>query len=310
MLGFQELPMDEQTFEHYEKAGKIAQEVVAFARGFIKRGMKLVEIADAVEGKIKELGGACAFPINLSLNEVAAHYTPSSDDETIAEGLLKVDIGVVVEGYIADTAFSLDLSESGEEFSEMIKLNVDALENTIGVLGGDSTVRDIGRAISATIHSYNREHGTSFSIIRNLSGHSLGENLIHAGLTISNYENDNTTPLSDMAFAIEPFLTTGKGEIFEGKPSEIFKLSGAGNVRDSGAREVLKFIKENYKTRPFCKRWLVNEGFKKAGFILETMVKNGILHNFPVLVEKDRKPVSQAEHTIMIVGGMVEVSTR
>ena len=248
------------------------------------------------------------------MNEIAAHYTPSADDETIAEGLLKIDIGVVVEGYIADTAFSLDLSEGGGgengEFSEMIKLNVDALENAIGVLGGDSTVQDIGEAISATVRSHNEEHGTSFSIIRNLSGHSLGENLIHAGLTISNYENKNETPLKDMAFAIEPFLTTGKGEIFEGKPSEIFKLEGDGNVRDKDARDVLKFIKENYKTRPFCKRWLVNEGFKKVGFILETMVKNGILHNFPVLVEKDRKPVSQAEHTVMIVNGMVEVSTR
>ncbi|MEI6058738.1 MAG: M24 family metallopeptidase, partial [archaeon] len=103
--------MEKQEIESYKKAGDIAKRVVAYARDFIKPGMLLIDIANKIDSKIDELGVEAAFPVNLSLNEIAAHYTPSADDETLAEGLLKVDIGVSVNGYIADVAFSLDLTE-------------------------------------------------------------------------------------------------------------------------------------------------------------------------------------------------------
>ena len=91
------------------RAGKIAAEAKEYARKIIKKGMFLLEIADKVEGKIIELGGKPGFPLNLSVNDEAAHYTPSYNDTKIAEGLLKVDLGVHVDGFIADTAFSFDL---------------------------------------------------------------------------------------------------------------------------------------------------------------------------------------------------------
>ena len=146
-------------------------------------------------------------------------------------------------------------------------------------------------------------------VIKNLSGHSLDKNITHAGLTISNYRNENEQELKDIAIAVEPFLTTGAGEIYESKDSEIFMLLKEVNVRNKDARELLKFIKENYTTRPFCKRWLVKQGFKKLDFILKLLVKQDILHNFPVLIEKNKEPVSQAEHTILITD-KAEVTTR
>ena len=201
--------MNKDEIESYRKAGQIAGEVVAYAKGFIKPGMLLLEIAEKIDEKIGGLGGAAAFPVNLSLNEVAAHYTPSAGDETKAEGLLKIDLGVAVEGYIADVAFSLDLTEEGK-YKEMIEINEQILESALENLDGDSVAGDVGRAIQDSLE----KSGKDYKIIRNLSGHSLGRNLIHAGLTISNYRNENQTPLKGMAFAIEPFLTTGVGEIY------------------------------------------------------------------------------------------------
>jgi len=294
--------MDLEEINAYEKAGKIASEVREFSLKLIKKDMKLLEIADAVENKIVELGGEVAFPVNLSINEIAAHYTPTPDDETLADGLLKIDFGVSIDGFIADNAFSVDLTEN-KEFEEMIKFNKEILEEVLESLNVNSSVKDIGNFI------YEKTKESKFSVVKNLSGHSLGKNQIHAGLTISNYKNENNIPLKEVAFAIEPFLTTGVGEIYEGKDGEIYSLNSGGNVRDVDSRKVLKFIKEKYFTRPFCRRWLVKEGFKNINFVLSNMVRHGILHRYPVLIEKSKKPVSQFEHTILITD-KVEVTTR
>ena len=294
--------MDEKEIESYKKAGKIAVEVIAYAKEFIKPGMKLLEIAEKIEDKIKELGGEIAFPVNLSIDEVAAHYTPGPEDEGVACGLLKVDLGACVNGYISDTAFSVDLTEDGKH-KEIIELNKKALESALKIVKAGVMVNEIGEAVSNVV-------GDKYSIVRNLSGHSLDKDMIHAGLTISNYKNNNDLELKDIVIAIEPFLTYGVGEIYEGKDSEIYMLQREASVRDSDARKILKFIKEKYNTRPFCRRWLVSEGFKKVSFVLKILTQQGILKNFPVLVEKSKKPVSQWEHSVLIGDGESIVYTR
>ena len=295
--------LSREEIENYIKAGQIGKEVRKFTKGFIKPKMKLIEIAEKIENKIKELGGECAFPTNLSLNEIAAHYTPNLNDETIAEGLLKIDIGISFKGAIADFAFSLDLTEDGK-YGEMIKLNEKILEAELSVIKSGVTIGEIGEQVSELLEN------TGFSVIKNLSGHSLGEDVIHAGLTIPNYPNTNTTELKNIAIAIEPFLTTGQGMVYDGKPSEIYMLQAEGQTRDNDARKLLEFVKENYKTRPFCKRWLEKAGLKKVSFSLLMLTRQGILHNFPVLVEKSKLPVSQAEHTALILKDKVIITTK
>ena len=295
--------MEKGEIDSYKQAGKIAKEVSEYAKSFVKPDMLLLEIAEKIDAKILELGGKPGFPVNLSLNEIAAHYTPNSEDKTIAQGLLKIDFGVEVDGYIADTAFSLDLTEN-KEFQKMIDLNQEALEKALEIIKPRTKANEIGKAIQETIKD------TKFSIIRNLSGHSLGQYKVHAGLTISNYENNNETELDDVTIAIEPFLTPGLGEIYEGPQGEIYSFQKSGSLRDKDARELLKFIQSEYQTKPFCKRWLENQNFKKINHSLKVMTEQGILHNYPVLIEKSKQPVSQAEHTVLIADGKVEVITR
>ena len=115
------------------QAGKIASEAREYARGFIKKGMPLVEIANKIEDKIVALGGKPAFPTCLSINEFAEHYIPNHDAETIANGLLKIDMGAHVDGWIADTAFSIDL-ENSEENKKIIKASKDALDAAISTI--------------------------------------------------------------------------------------------------------------------------------------------------------------------------------
>jgi len=307
--------MKKQEIESYVKAGKIAKEIKVFARTLIKPGAKLIDIAEVIDAKIFELGGEPAFPVNLSLNEIAAHYTPTPKDETIAEGILKVDLGVAVDGYIADTAFSVDLTEDGE-FKEMMELNEKILANVTGKIKAGIEVREVGEICQTTLEKWNDENESNFSIIKNLSGHSLGQNDIHAGLTISNYKNENKNVLNE-AFAIEPFVTTGVGEIYEGQPGGIYVLQSDAPIRDRDARNVVKFIKENFLTLPFCLRWLVgnselgdkfSEG--KLRFILSILIKQGVLYEYPMLIEKSKKPVSQFENTFVIADGEVRCTTK
>lgn len=318
--------MEKDEIESYVKAGEIVKEVKKFARDLIRPEMKLIEIAEAIDSKIEELGGEPAFPVNLSLNEIAAHFTPAKNDEVIAEGILKVDIGVAVDGFIADTAFSVDLT-SDKRFSSaargipskegtkvpassgMIELNEKILENVTEIVNPGMEVREVGDVAQDTLEKWNKENDSRFAIIKSLSGHALDKDRIHAGLTISNYRNDNREELDDMAFAIEPFVTTGVGDIYEGNPGGIYVLQSDEPVRDRDAREVLKFIKEKYKTRPFCMRWLEKQNFSKLKFVMSTLVKQGVLHEYPLLIEKSKAPVSQAENTFVISDGKVLKTT-
>ncbi len=290
-------------------AGKIASQVKFYAKNFIKKDMPLLEIAEKIEEKILELGGKPAFPVNLSINNISAHYTPSHDDKNSAHGLMKIDFGVHIDGWTADNAFSIDL-ENNEENKKLIIASQDALNNALklikssagaGERGDDRgksineiSLNEIGTKISEIIESYN------FNPIINLSGHSMEQYSLHSGITIPNIDNKDTRKLKTGLYAIEPFATNGSGKIREGKPSGIYELRNDKNIRNPIAREILEFIKEEYNTLPFCSRWIVKKIGTKALFGLKQLEENGNLHHYNQLVEISESKVSQAEETIFI----------
>lgn len=275
------------------EAGKIARQVSAYAKSIIKKDMKLLEIAEKIEDKIIELGGKPAFPVNLSINDVAAHYTPSYNDEAVSHGLLKVDLGVHVNGYIADTAFSIDL-ENNSENKKLIEASNSALMNAIKIVKENIPVSEIGKAIQETIENL------GFSPIINLSGHQVEQYDLHAGLTIPNHDNKSTLKLSKGTYAIEPFATKGSGKVYEGKPSGIYALINWKNVRSETAREIAEFIETEYQTLPFCSRWLIKQFGTRALFALRQLEDNENIHQYPQLIELSHGKVSQAEHTVLI----------
>lgn len=301
--------MDRQIVESYIRAGEIAKQVKKYACEIIKLGVPLLEIARKIDDKIIELGGELGFPVNLSTDEEAAHFTPDSSCERVAKGLLKFDVGIVVDGYFADTAISFDLTENGEH-KEMIELNTKILDSVMETIKPGVEVRQIGDAVQDTLEAWNSEHGTSFAVIRGLSGHEIGKNKIHAGLTISNYRNDKRTVLNEKAFAIEPFVTTGAGDIYEGKPGGIYAIKSNENVRDRDARAILKVIREKYKTRPFCARWLERDKLPRIRYALGVLEKQRIIYQYPILIEKSKAPVSQMENTFVISGKEVFITTK
>jgi methionyl aminopeptidase len=278
------------------KADSISDEIRKFIKKIIKKDIPLLEIAEKIENKIIELGGKPAFPTNLSINEIAAHYTPSYDDKTLAHGLLKIDFGVQINGWTSDNALSFDL-ENSEENKRLILAAETALEQAIQLIKKQkqkTKLNEIGEQIENSINNYN------FKPIVNLSGHEIENYELHSGKTIPNFGNRSESEIGKGVKAIEPFSTNGAGRVHDGNKSGIYILVNERIPRMLKAREVLEFIAEEYKTLPFCSRW-IHKKFGSIGILsLKQLEENGNLHQFAQLVESSRGKVAQAERTIFV----------
>jgi methionyl aminopeptidase len=276
----------------YKQAGEIAQKIRKYAREIVKPDVLLIEIAQKIHKKIEELGGEPAFPVNLSIDDIAAHYHPTLDDKTKASGLIKIDIGIHIKGFIADTALTIDLTPKNEH-KLLIEASDQALKNALTILSKDPSLHEIGEKIQETIE----EKG--FSPIVNLSGHSLDEYQIHAGITIPNYANNNPYQLEPGAYAIEPFVTTGEGKIYEGPPGNIYAIMNPKTPRSPTARKILEYAFEKYKTLPFSLREIQEKFGPMSRIAMRELEQQDIVHSYPQLIEKSHKPVSQSEHTFI-----------
>jgi methionyl aminopeptidase len=288
----------QEILEKYREAGRILKIVRAEAVEMIKVGNSLLKVAEFVENRTIELGGRPAFPCNISRNEEAAHATPKSgDNDVFGKDMVKLDLGVHVDGYIADAAETVDLSGN----SDILKAAEDALAAAIDLAKPGITTGRIGAEIEDSIRGY------GLNPVTNLTGHGLSQYEAHDEPPIPNRRVEGGIVLKEGdVYAIEPFATDGVGLIHDGNWAEIYSLIRKKPVRLPAVRNVLKQV-EVYRELPFAKRWLVSD---KLDFSLIQLEKAGILHSYPVLVESSGGLVAQAEHTIIVTHDGCEVTTR
>jgi len=286
------LKLDEEIKQKYLEAGKIASNALAFAKKKLKPGISLLELADSVEAKIIEQGGGIAFPINLSSNNVAAHDTPLPDDTRVLgeHDLLKVDVGVQIDGYIADCAFSYSADPS---HYKIIHASKAALEAAISTIAPGVVSRTVGKAISDAILS------AGFNPVENLCGHSLDQYTVHAGQEVPNVPHGSYVFKEGDVFAVEPFATTGEGIVRDHSACQIFRVA-EGKSRLAQSRQLVKNA-EKYTGLPFCRRWLARD-FPSTPYDLaiSDLVRCGGLEEYFPLAEKPGKLVSQAENTLLV----------
>lgn len=287
--------MEKEILEKYLKAGKICQEAKDLAKKELKPGAKVLDLAEKIEKLIKDREAGIAFPVNVSINDIAAHYTPDINDTlTFKEGdLVKVDIGVHVDGFIGDTAFSVKL---GEESHPLIEASKDALEKFIKEIRPGKTVGEMSKLIDEVVTS----HG--FNPIRNLAGHSVEQYLQHGGLSIPNgHIPSNEEIKEDQVLGMEVFTTDGEGLVKESSPALIYMFLQPKPVRLNESRKILQLIFDEYKTLPFARRWLKDVGSSvRLHLALKELVDRGVLREYPPLREKSFKSVAQTEETIIV----------
>jgi methionyl aminopeptidase len=291
-------------FDKFRQAGKIAQQVKKYGRTLLKEGAKALDIAEAIELKIEELGGKAAFPVDVSVNDMSAHYNPHIDDKLILQkgDIVKIDLGVHIDGCVTDTAFTVSIGKD-ETNEKLIKATDEALKIACSMAKPGTKVSNIGAAIEAKIQSY------GFEPIRNLMGHGVGLWKVHCKPNIPNFNNKNNETLeAGQTIAIEPFASTGKGIVKNGAGSEVYSLESGGNIRQF--REVLDWIKVEFKTLPFAKRQIARKFSPlKANLAIKQMLAKGIIKEYSTLPEETKGcKISQSEHTV-IVGDIPEVLT-
>ncbi|MDD1674360.1 MAG: type II methionyl aminopeptidase [Methanomicrobiales archaeon] len=291
--------MKDEILENYLQAGAIASRILALGTREVRVGSRILDVVGKIEDMVQDEGADLAFPLNLSVNEDAAHDTAVAGDtrEFHAGDVVKLDLGVHCGGYIADTATSVDLGEH----AALISASEKALEAAIGLAKPGIGAGVLGAAIEREIV------GRGFRPVANLTGHGLDRYKIHTAPTIPNLAGAGGAILEEgMVVAIEPFASTGTGFVNERSRVEIYQQMTQKPVRLPAARRVLDAVRTR-RGLPFARRWLTEE---KLDIILPSLVRTGILHPYPVLHDVTGSFVSQHEHTIIITGDGCIVTTR
>ncbi|MBD3262113.1 MAG: type II methionyl aminopeptidase [Candidatus Altiarchaeales archaeon] len=286
--------MEQSEREKILKAGKIASKVRRWSMKLVKAGAKAVDIADEIEAKIIEENGGLAFPANVCINDVAAHYAPKHMDKTVlGEGdVVSIDLGVHVDGYIGDTAYTIDLSA---EHPKLLEANQKALDETLSMIKPGCKVADIGAKVYETMVD------AGYKPIENLSGHEVKQYDLHAGLSIPNIKVPYDWEVEeDMVLAIEPFATDGYGRVIESRGAEIYSQLEPIKTRDRQLRGVIKHISKR-EGLPFTSRWYAQKvNPLKLPILLNQLTQQDVLKSYPPLREKEGGCVSQFEHTILV----------
>ncbi|MFQ3275336.1 MAG: methionyl aminopeptidase [Candidatus Nanohaloarchaea archaeon] len=283
--------MDSEVKEKYIEAGRVVQKARKKAREVAEPGTNLRVIAEDVEKLIRDEGLQPAFPVNVSINEQAAHYTPSRDEERVlkADDVVKVDIGAHSDGYIADTALTVNPAGNNQDMVNEVEK---VLEKAIDFIEPGKTVGEFGRFVESEVSD-------EYQVVRNLTGHYLGRYTQHAGISVPCVDNASSHEFKEGdAVAIEPFITDGAGKIKNGKPGNIYKLEKDKNVRGRVERKLLGQIK-NFNGLPFTTRWIDNYNGRKK-MAMNKLVQSGIVNSYEILNEENNGTVAQAEHTVLV----------
>ncbi len=296
--------MDDAVREKLRTAGRVSREAKELGVSLVREGASLLDIAERIEDHMRKRGAPPAFPTCVSVDDIAAHYSPVHDDRlTLRRGnVVKLDLGAQVDGYIADTAVTVEVGT--RNWTDLIRASEVALDTAIEVCRPKTPTRLIGAAVERAIESY------GFKPISNLTGHTIERYSLHAGKSVPNIGGmgDDVIEAGDI-LAIEPFSTNGAGKVGGKKSGNIYRILSAREVSPASTQAFLKRIKEEFKTLPFAERWCYALD-RKAPAHLGRLLRAGRIMTYEFLTDAGHGIVAQTEHTMIIDDGGTEVTTR
>ncbi len=297
---------DEINIDDFRSAGKIASQIREESKKLIMPGESILDIAETIEKMIFDEGGRPAFPVNISINSFAAHFTPEKTYEKLLEDedVVKIDLGVDVNGGLGDTAYTIDLSG---KYETLVNASKEALDEAIKFLKPGVKIGEIGGVVEEKIKSF------GFKPISNLTGHKIITGLLHAGIDVPNVKTSDPYEIQEgEVYAIEPFASTGSGFVSDLDQVEIFSLYSMNTVKMRQSRQILNHIINEYGLLPFSERWL-NKKFPSrlaVSAALKELLREQIIRAYPILKDSGDGIVSQAEHTLYITKNGAEILTK
>ncbi|MFW9911125.1 MAG: type II methionyl aminopeptidase [Candidatus Thorarchaeota archaeon] len=279
----------------YVKAGKIAARVLDEVSQAAVPKTKVIKLCTLAERKIVEYGGRPAFPCNICIDHIAAHRTsPLNDDTTIpAFGLVKIDVGVHLDGHIVDTALTKDIDGTLEGF---VAATDDALNEVLDLMRPGIELSEVGKSIERVIKAY------GLRPVKNLTGHSIARYNLHAGKTLPNTKTRSSGRIMEGEYyAIEPYATSGFGEVLDTDFVYIFTNSKIDAPLKGTTENLRVYLRKKYGPLPFTARWVKSSGSEvRLLDEFKQLLKSKSIIGHPMQVEKGKRPVSVSEHTVFI----------
>ena len=286
--------MDNEAKENFLKSQEIAGQVWEYSKPLVKEGVRSLDLVEEIEKKIFDLGGKPSWPVNISINEIAAHNAPDARDETMfkTDDLVKVDFGVHVNGWISDNAYTVCI---GKKTHPLIEASEKALEAALKAVKAGVRVSDISEIIDSIVTT------AGFTTIKNLSGHGIGQYTIHDEPSIPNSKNKSQDVLeAGKIIAIEVFVTDGSGWVKESRPITIYQFHADKPIRMFEARKILDMSQHEFEHLPFGTRWIKGVSPLKMDMALRQLLEAEALEAYAPLKEESNAMVAVTEKTMMV----------
>jgi len=202
--------------ETMARAGGVVADTLALVGEHVRPGVTTAELDELADEFIRSQGGTSSFKgyrgypasICTSPNEMVVHGIPGG--RTLAEGdILSVDVGVSLDGFVADSAFTFPVGEVSMDAERLLDACQAALAAGIAQCRPGNRLSDVSHAIQVTTEE------AGFSVVRSLVGHGVGRSM-HEEPQIPNYGEPGRGPRLEtgMTLAIEPMISVGSDEIY------------------------------------------------------------------------------------------------
>ncbi|MCI4371784.1 MAG: type II methionyl aminopeptidase [Thermoplasmata archaeon] len=294
--------MDADARAALQRAGQVSREARERGVELIKDGALLLDVAEEVEGLMARRGLRPAFPTCISIDQIAAHYSPTHDDPLRFRrgNVVKLDLGAHLDGWVADTAVTVEVGS--RNWTALIRASELALQTAIEAVHAGVVTRAIGEGIQRAIES----HG--YRPIRNLTGHTIERYVLHAGKSVPNVPHGHDVLEAGEVVAIEPFASSGAGQVDGRRTGNIYRVLRTKPLKQADLNEFLQVLSGEFKTLPFAERW-AHRLEPRAGALLNALVRTGAVMTYPALLDLGNGIVSQTEHTMIVGPSGAEVTT-
>jgi methionyl aminopeptidase len=294
--------MDSDVRSALFEAGRVSREAKERAADLVREGALLLDVAEEVEGLMRRRGLRPSFPTCISIDNIAAHYSPTHDDTLRFRrgNVVKLDLGAQKDGWIADTAVTVEVGT--RNWSRLIQASELALQTAIESVHPGVETRLLGEGIRRAIEA------NGYKPIRNLTGHTIERYILHAGKSVPNIPHGHDTLEEGEVVAIEPFSSSGAGEVDGRRTGNIYRIQRMKPLRDAALGEFLDRLSAEFTTLPFAERWAYALN-PKAPALLNQLLRTGTVMTYPALLDVGSGIVAQTEHTMIVRPGGADVTT-
>ena len=334
---YEETELFDNADNDFKKAALVHKIVRNSVRGILKENTKIKDIVAHVEDMVLKLYkrdrntyfkqttiDGLAFPVGVSINNVAAHDSALLDDDRCLErgDVVKIDFGVHQNGHIIDSAFThvVGFDDSDSEYENLLEASRDATYSAIAMSGPDTRLLELSEVISEIISSYELPldsyvKNKQIVPVEGLGGHDILPYRIHGDkliLSVPNQAQEGMKMEEGEIYAIETYASTGAGILSQsGSADECSHFMLNPNVKSKRffkKSDAYKGIKHR-NGLPFTLQWCDTSYDKFVRDFKQAILSNDILA-YPPLVDEPHARISQFEHTIRIRDGSVTIYSK